>query len=59
MSPFQESNEIQVLVRFFNAKYNVIVPFQVTEYRNTWYLCTIGVRKLASIYLERGKVMRV
>ena len=35
MSPFQENNEIQALICFLNAIYNVIVPFQVTGYRNT------------------------
>jgi len=33
--PFQENNETQVLVCFLNAKYNVIVSFQVTGYHNT------------------------
>ena len=35
-SPFQENNEIQGLICFLNAIYNVIVPFQVTGYRNTY-----------------------
>ena len=32
-SPFQENNEIQALICFLNAIYNVSVPFQVTGYR--------------------------
>ena len=57
-SPFQEDNEIQALICFLNAIYNVIVPFQVTGYRNTQYLRTVSDRKLVSVYLERGEVMR-
>ena len=33
MNPFQENNEIQTLICFLNAIYNVSVPFQVTGYR--------------------------
>ena len=57
-SPFQGNNEIQALIFFLNAIYNVIVPLEVTGYHNTEYLRTVGDRKLVSVYLERGEVMR-
>ena len=58
MSPFQENNKIKALICFLNAIYNLIVPFQVTGCCNTQYLRTVGDRKLVSVYLERGEVMR-
>ena len=58
-SPYQENNEIQALICFLNAIYNVIVPFQVTGYRDAEYLRAVSGRKLVSVYHERGEIMRV